>query len=182
MEHCTVTREMAERRRASWSVKCQSCRMCLVSVGLLLLSTLGFPADSPMTEEPLKQALFEKVFGSRARFEGQMRKTVLESPPGKRHCLNKLRSAWLDNRVSRKLAASDETLAYYLRLVADRLVHKFGLLEVAGKRPFPWADFLEARSRGDFSGMASLLRREFGMPDRVQTYLEWSTELRKPGP
>jgi hypothetical protein len=95
---------------------------------------------------------------------------------------NKLRSAWLDNRVSRKLAASDETLAYYLRLVADRLVHKFGLLEVAGKRPFPWADFLEARSRGDFSGMASLLRREFGMPDRVQTYLEWSTELRKPGP
>ncbi|MCC6490478.1 MAG: DUF4861 family protein [Candidatus Hydrogenedentes bacterium] len=76
----------------------------------------------------------------------------------------------IDPELRRKLMNSDESVAFYLDLLKDRLIVQ--LKAVAPDAPF-WPAFNEARGRGDLAAMQAQLEQTYALAEAVPAYADW---------
>ncbi len=84
---------------------------------------------------------------------------------------NKMHGNYLPDDLERRLLMSDESMLYYLRIIADKRIVK--LKETCKRKNF-WSVFDSARSKGDLGKMAELVSAEFGLtvPNDYDTWLK----------
>ncbi|MCE5231542.1 DUF4861 domain-containing protein [bacterium] len=79
-----------------------------------------------------------------------------------------------------KFLPQNNTLMYYLELVRDRRIYKLKTLATGSGYTAFWTSFNAARTTGDTSTMASLLRSRFGTTPNWTAFSTWIANIRKP--
>ncbi|MFB3787738.1 MAG: DUF4861 family protein [bacterium] len=83
----------------------------------------------------------------------------------------------MDSTLKQKLLQSDETVCFYLNLLQDRLLARFH--QLSGIASPIQQSLHQARARGDWDGISSLLGKEFGINNTSPAYEDWITSLRR---